>query len=517
MANRWLQDEEQRKRDALAETGMAADEYEPYVPDLVDPAPEEPAVPEPEVSVPPDLVDAPPVAAQADDGIGASLAEMAKRVLTAKRTAKSDRVSSDIYHTFAGSPIPERKAAAGVDGLTPWKLELLKAQIAKTKANTKGGAGGPKLLAAAYQALNPNSPIPPELINQMEDDTVKPLFAATTAVGNLGVRRENTTNSNADRDRKFSENVRQFGLNYAMKERGADQRDRGLDISQTGQDLVGERYDNTTLQKLQTTSTAFAPMVQTLKAIDKIEPGIYNENLPPGEQAGLDNWARLLRALPKSAGTGFMKPQEVALKTALQRLQGLMLKDQSGATVTDSEREQFKQMFGDALLAGPQAAKIALNIFRREIGAKLAAAQVGYEDVIPAHFDRYVKRGGPSYQDPIFSDLMADREDPTAGLMPPVPGGMQEVEEVSKEDAAAALGLEAAGALAGDAPVQIRVPPKPAPKAPAPAVKMGAPTMAPSPAAPKAPAPGSKIRRKDGSVWQVEADGSATMIKPPGN
>lgn len=199
--------------------------------------------------------------------------------------------------------------------------------------------------------------------------------------------------------------------------------------------------------------------------IERRAPGLVLGNVPPG----LDetDWERVkAEGLRKVGGRQIADQTIQDIGRAVQDIAQEIRHDRYGAALTPGEAENFLRVFDDSIRSGWQSQALALDLFRRKLGAQLNAKISFYEDRYPEDTKSYLRSSGYDVPLPLFR------------------GGLNK----------AFTGKSEAAPSSDNTPSPIQTPPKANT-----AAGLSAPVQAPAPAPNVAPAAAVKAPVPDGT------------------
>jgi hypothetical protein len=245
--------------------------------------------------------------------------------------------------------------------------------------------------------------------------------------------------------------AKQTGVKNLKDFTGAADRKAGQMLADSDRDAsresVQKRYDTTSLKELGKISSKYGGLVESLRRIDELAPGILHGQVP--EQYSLDAGERLLGALrgPTQGWTAnLMTPDAVALQGAIDNMSDLLIRARTGAVINDQEFANYKKLLNTAVLAGPKAVAAVMPLFRREIRARMASEQSPYFLSNPEGFNEWLNETrGLSYKDQLFDERTQNGQ-----------SANNDAREATADEVKA-LGSEAAEALKSAVPTEIRI------------------------------------------------------------
>lgn len=423
MANPYLLDDEERRRAALAETGVLPEELP-----LPSPLEEEPeaGLPEPEVAEAPELSAPPLVEAEEEDPKAALVRDILKRragadlevaAPVAKEESKSllpglgsDAFSSAMLHA-AYRKIPPNPAAS--DPLLALKKQLYEAKIRNAQVGPSGKPVDEEMRQAILRQKLASAGL-------AEANTAAVPGRLGVSEGGLDLRIRQALEKAAKDKRDFEAKEKHLATNEAL---AADKFANGKD-----------QFITSKIQEMGHRTQKLAPVVNGLQAI--------NGKLPPG---GI---TKFLQDVNQGLAGRITPEADAQYRQAWNQVTSSYRNGLYGAALTDNELKEADKLFGAGMSYSPEALARGIDLVRGATHRQLASYQSRLASEYPEDFTWYKNdTRDTTFQNPVFADL--NQEGGPASAAPPLPDE-QIVQEVGTE------GLEA---LKSDVPTTIRVPP----------------------------------------------------------
>lgn len=170
------------------------------------------------------------------------------------------------------------------------------------------------------------------------------------------------------------------------------------------QEGIADRYSATAIGDYDKRVEPIKPVATILTEIDSMQPGLARGVVPPG-MASLNQWDKILAALPASVGTQFNEVEKSKLLSAIGLLREYFSRPLTGANLTDTEAARINQILGDRALANPLAQAAAIDLIRKIFAQKArATAAATRVKATPEDWMTYLDYGGLDPNLPVFRD-----------------------------------------------------------------------------------------------------------------